>query len=99
MLCYQFAPLLPLQMRWYLDSYNFYTARPASASSDSPGWWTAGEGAGPSSPFDTPFFLVSCLMGGAEASALRPAWPLGAAKDGPVLSMCAASFSGTARML
>lgn len=54
---FMLQPLL-LQMRWYLDDYNFFTARPASASGDGQGWWTAGEGAGPSSPFDIPFFLV-----------------------------------------
>lgn len=47
-----------MQIRWYLDDYNFFTTQPASAAQGGSGWWTAGQGAGPASPFDTPFFLV-----------------------------------------
>ncbi|KAI7836453.1 hypothetical protein COHA_009670 [Chlorella ohadii] len=75
------------QMRWYLDSYNFYTARPASASSDSPGWWTAGEGAGPSSPFDTPFFLILNLAVGGPNTTFTGGAPLGSTLSQPRLMM------------
>lgn len=75
------------QIRWYLDTYNFYTARPASASSGGQGWWTAGEGAGPSSPFDTPFFLILNLAVGGPNTTFTGGAPLGDTLSQPQLMM------------
>ncbi|PRW51178.1 glucan endo-1,3-beta-D-glucosidase [Chlorella sorokiniana] len=75
------------QMRWYIDDYNFYTARPASASGGSQGWWTVGEGAGSSSPFDTPFFLILNLAVGGPNTTFTGGAPLGSTLAQPQLMM------------
>lgn len=76
-------PASTLQIRWYLDGYNYYTAYSAAISPPGSGWYTTAQGAGPNAPFDLPFYLILNLAVGGPQTVFTGGAPLGTTLNQP----------------